>query len=138
MSSLVANVRAIRPMRILLVTDDARYADVVASAASRRGIDLALAAVGDDLDSATNTHAPNVVVLDAHNRLARSSRTATVLAALHPRIATVIVANRAPERSVGSVHVVDKWRSPERLLLELERAFLGLAAPVEPRRSTGE
>ena len=125
-------------MRILLVTDDARYADEVASAASQREVDLALAAVGDDLDFATNAHAPNVVVLDAHDRLARISRTATVFAALHPRIATVLVANRAPERSVGSVHVVDKWRSAERLLQELERAFLGLVAPVEPRRSTGD
>ena len=77
-------------------------------------------------------------MLDAQDRLARSSRTATVFATLHPRIATVLVANRAPERSVGSVHVVDKWRSAERLLQELERAFLGLVAPVEPRRSTGE
>ena len=138
MTPLVANVRAIRPMRILLVTEDTCYADEVASAASRRGVDLALAAVGDDLDSATNLHTPNVVVLDAQNRLARASRTATVFAALHPRIATVVVANRAPERSVGSVHVVDKWCSADRLLQELERAFLGVVAPVEPRRSTGE
>ena len=138
MTPRATNLRAIRPMRILLVTDDARYADEVACAASRRGVDVALAPVDDDLDSAVNLHAPNVVVVDAHNRLARASRTATVFAALHPRIATVIVANRAPERNVGGVHVVDKQRSAEGMLGELERAFLGLTAPVESRRHTGE
>jgi DNA-binding NtrC family response regulator len=133
-----SNVRAIRPMRILLVTDDARYADEVASVAARHGVDLELAALGDDLDDATTNNAPNVVVLDANNRLAPTSRTATVFAALHPRIATVVVANRAPERSVGDVQVIDKWRSAERLLGELEHAFLGLAPPLETRRSAGE
>jgi len=125
-----ANVRAIRPMRILLVTDDGRYADDVAAAASLRGVDFALAAVDDDLEATTTSHAPNVVVLDARNALARTSRAATVFAALHPRIATVILANRAPERSVGNVHVVDKSRSAERLFRELEHAFLGLGALV--------
>jgi len=134
----LANVRAIRPMRILLVTDDGHYAEALASAASLRGVDLALAAVGDDLDETTTLHAPNVVVLDAKNTLARTSRNATVFAELHPRSATMIVANRAPERSVGNVHVVHRRRSAERLLGELEHAFLGLAPPVEIRSSAGE
>jgi hypothetical protein len=136
-SRAINNVRAIRPMRILLVTDDDGYADEVSLAASLRGIDLELAAVGDDLDAATMLRMPNVVVLDAHDALARTSRTASVFAALYPRIALVIVANRAPERSVGGIHVVDKWRSAERLLRELEHAFLGLASPAERRRSAG-
>jgi DNA-binding NtrC family response regulator len=127
----LANVRAIRPMRILLVTDDGGYADGVATAASLRGVDLALAAVDDDLEATATSHAPNVVVLDADNQIARTSRTATVFAALHPRIATVIVAKQAPDRIVGNVQVVDKRRSAEHLLGDLEHALLGLVAPVE-------
>jgi hypothetical protein len=126
-----ANVRAIRPMRILLVTDDSPYADDVASAASLRGIDLRRAAADDDLEATTTLHTPNIVVLDADNKIARTSRAATVFAALHPRIATVIVARRAPERSVGNLQVVDKRRSAEHLLGDLEHALLGLAAPAE-------
>jgi hypothetical protein len=132
------NVRAIRPMRILLVTDDEGYADEVALAAALRGIDLELAATSDDLDDATTLHLPNVVVLDAHDTLARTSRTASVFAALYPRIGIVIVANRAAERGVGGIRVVDKWRSAERLLSELEHAFLGLDSPAARRRSAGE
>jgi ActR/RegA family two-component response regulator len=133
-----ANVRAIRPMRILLVTDDGPYADEVASAASLRGVDLALAGVDDDLEATATSHAPNVVVLDADDKIARTSRAATVFAALHPRIATVIVARRAPERIVGSVQVVDKRRSADNLLADLENALLGLAAPVEADRCAGD
>jgi len=129
------NVRAIRPMRILLVTDDDGYADEVAVAASLRGVDLELAAVGDDLDASTTLNMPNVVVLDAHDALARTSRTASVFAALNPRIAIVIVANRAPERSVGNIQVVDKAASTERLLRELEHAFLGHASPLAELRT---
>jgi len=125
-------------MRVLLVTDDTRYADELASAASFRGVDLAQAAVGDDLDARVALHVPNVVVLDAHDSLARTSRTATVFAALHPRIATVLIAKRAPERSVGSVLVFDKWFSAERLLRELERAYLRLGPRGEMRRLAGE
>jgi hypothetical protein len=127
----LTNVRAIRPMRVLLVTDDGRYADDVAAAASLRGVDFTLAAVDDDLEATANSHAPNVVVLDADNQIARTSRAATVFAALHPRIATVIVAKRAPERIIGNVQVVDKRRSAERLLGDLEHALLGLVASVE-------
>jgi DNA-binding response OmpR family regulator len=134
----VNNVRAIRPMRILLVTDDEGYADEVALAAALRGVDLVLVANGDDLDDATTLHLPNVVVLDAHDALARTSRTASVFAALHPRIAIVIVANRAAERGVGGIRVVDKWRSAERVLSELEHAYLGLASPAKRSRSAGE
>ena len=134
----INNVRAIRPMRILLVTDDDNYADEVALAASLRGAELELAAVGDDLDAATSRHLPNVIVLDAHDALARTSRTASIFAALYPRIAIVIVANRASESGSGGIRVVDKWRSAERLLHELELAFLGLGSPAARRRERAE
>jgi ActR/RegA family two-component response regulator len=138
MSPHATNVRAIRPMRILLVTDDVRYADELASAASQRGFDLAQAAVGGDLDLEATAQAPNVVVLDAHDALARTSRTATAFAALHPQIATVIVANRAAKRGVGSVLVFAKRRSTERLLGELERAYVGLSVSTESSHHSAE
>jgi hypothetical protein len=43
----------------------------------------------------------------------------------------VLVSDRAAERSVGNVHVVDRRRSAKRLLRELELAYLELAVPVE-------
>ena len=131
MSPHLANVRPIRPLRTLLVTDDDRYANKVVSAAALRGVQVELASGDDDLDTTTDRNVPNVVVLDARNTFARSSRAATVFAALHPRIAIVLVSDRASERSVGNLHVVDRRRSAQRLLRELELAYLALAAPPE-------
>lgn len=125
-------------MRILLVTDDRRYAQEAASAAERRGVDLTSAPAGVDLDALVTLHRPNVVALDADNTLARISRKATVFATLHPRIATIVLSNRAPAQPGGSVLVVQKRRSPERLLRALEEAYLGLETPVEARSFAGE
>jgi ActR/RegA family two-component response regulator len=131
MSPRLANVRPIRPLRTLLVTDDERYASKLVSAAAVRGFEIELASGDDDLDTTTNRHPPNVVVLDARNTFASTSRAATVFAALHPKIAIVLVSDRAAERSVGNVHVVDRRRSAKRLLRELELAYLELAVPAE-------
>lgn len=138
MNEYAVNVRAIRPMRILLVTDDVRYADEFSFAGSERGVEVEQVTVGDDLDALMTGHIPSIVVFDAHDSFARTSRTATVFAALHPQIATVVVANRAAKRSIGSVFIFDKWRSAERLLSELERVSLGLSVPGEIRSTAGE
>ena len=131
MSARLANVRPIRPLRTLLVTDDDLYANKVVSAAALRGVQVERASGDDDLDTTTDRHVPNVVVLDARNTFARSSRAATVFAALHPRIAIVLVSDRASERSVGNFHVVDRRRSVHCLLRELELAYLELAGPPQ-------
>ena len=124
-------------MRILLVTDDGRYADDGCDGrfATRRRLHTrgGRRRPRGDHDVAP----PNVVVLDADNKIARTSRTATVFAALHPRIATVIVAERAPERIVGNLQVVDKRRSAERLLGDLEHALLGLCVSRRGGRLAG-
>ncbi len=126
MSVSATNVHALRPMRILLVSDDGKFADRVVSAATRHGFHIARAASEDDLDVATIHNASNVIVLDARDALRRAVRSATVFAALHPSVAVVLVADGATTPDVSGVRLVDKWSSAERLLGEVERAFLGL------------
>jgi DNA-binding response OmpR family regulator len=113
-------------MRILLVSDDPKFADRVVSAGGRQGLDIARAASDDDLDVTTIRHASNVIVLDARDALRRTVRAATVFATVHPGIAVVLVADGATTPSVSGVRLVDKWSSAERLLDEIERAYLGL------------
>jgi DNA-binding response OmpR family regulator len=127
MSVSPTNVHALRPMRILLVSDDPTFADGVVSLATRRGLHVTSVSAEDDLDIATLRHAPNIVVLDAHDALRRTVRAATVFAAAHPGIAIVLVANGATTPSVSGLRLVDKWSSAERLLGEVERAYLGVA-----------
>ena len=126
MSVSPTNVRALRPMRILLVTDDATFADGVVSLATRRGLHVTLASTEDDLDIAALRHGPNIVVLDAHDALRRTVRAATIFAAVHVGIPVVIVANGAATPSISGLRLIDKWSSAERLLGEVERSYLGL------------
>jgi CheY-like chemotaxis protein len=130
--SPLRNVHPIRPLRTLLVTDDDRFARRVTAAATSKGVEVERASGADDLEAATSRHAPSVVVLDAQNTLAPASRAATLFAASHPQIAVVLMANRAPERSAGNFRVVDRRRSVQRLLRELELAYIELVAPREP------
>jgi DNA-binding NtrC family response regulator len=129
MSVSPTNVHALQPMRILLVSDDTKFADRVVSAAARQGLHIARAASEDDLDVATIRHASNVIVLDARDALRRTVRAATVFAALHPGLSVVLVAGGAAAPSVSGVRLVDTWSSAERLLGKVERAYLGLGTP---------
>lgn len=126
MSERLANVRAIRPLRVLLVTDDSRFADELVSAAAVMGVDLELASRHDDLETSAVRRRPNVLLLDGRGAPARTTRTASVFATLHPSVAVVLVADEMPQHRVGNLRIVNKWRSAERLLGDLELTFLGL------------
>jgi DNA-binding NtrC family response regulator len=113
-------------MRVLLVTDDDRFAARVSAAAAEQGLSLACASTADDLDSSANRHHPNVVALDARTKLGRTARSASAFANLHPGIAVVVVAAKAAPRTVAGLRLVSAWRPAERLLDELHRAHIGL------------
>lgn len=138
MTRALGNVRPLRPMRILLATDDTRYAGEMVSAATRIGVPVEVVAREDDVEVTAVRLASNVIVFDATNAVSRTTRRATAFAALHPRVAVGVVADRAPERSVGNLRVFDKWSSVDRILGELERAFLGVRLPAERHSWAGE
>jgi hypothetical protein len=120
------NVRPLRPMRIALVTDDARYGSELLAAAARLGTSATVLGTAEDLESRVEALAWNVVVFDADTSLARTTRKATAFAALHPRISVGLLVRDDVDRSAGSVRLFDKWRSADRLLGELERVHVGL------------
>jgi len=124
--TVAANVRSLRPMRVLLVTDDDRLAYRATTAAALQGLPLACASRVDDLEAASELHDANVVALDARTALGRAARSATTFATLHPRIAVVLVGRVPPARGLAGVRFVSSWSPAERLLDELERAYLGL------------
>jgi DNA-binding response OmpR family regulator len=121
-----SNVKALHPMRVLLVTDDDRFADRITSAAEQQGLPIARASTQDDLETTADETSSNVVALDARTRLGRTARTATTFATLHPSIAVVVVARRASPRTLAGLTLVEEWSPPERLLDELNAAHLGL------------
>jgi hypothetical protein len=136
MTQRPGKVRPLRPMRVVLVTDDSRYADEMVSSATHRGITATVVSTAADVDATAAEFAANVVVFDAEKSVAGMTRRATAFAALHPRIAVGLITVQGLERNVGNVRLFDKWRSVERLLGELERVYLGLRILVERDESS--
>jgi DNA-binding NarL/FixJ family response regulator len=125
-------------MRVLLVTDDVRYADRVAAAAALLGVPVIVSPTDENVDATAARAAPNVVVFDAEDAFSHMARVASAFAAIHPQMAVAIVASRATERRARSLLVFDRWRSAERLLGELERAYVGLRVAREDHLLGGE
>ena len=121
-----SRVRALKPMRVLLVTDDDGFGGDLEAAAADREVSLTRASTTDDLDTTAIRDEPNVVALDGRTSPARSARSAVAFATLHPRLAVVLVVDRPPRTRLGDVGLVESKRSPESLLDALERARLGL------------
>ena len=126
MSVAYGNVQALRPLRILLASDDPPFAERLAEAARERDIALTCVPVGTDVHVALAANGSNVYVLDTRDALPRGARSATAFAALHPDIPVVLVAESAVTRTVAGLLLLEKWRSTDRLLGEIELVFLGL------------
>ena len=125
MSAVPGNVRALRPISILLASDDSPFAERLADAAHERKVALTCVPADTNIDVALVRYGSNIFVLDADDALPRGARSATTFAALHPDIPVVLVVEGASVRSVSGLLLLDKWRSTERLLGEIELAFLG-------------
>jgi hypothetical protein len=74
---------------------------------------------------------PDVVVLDSEAGPEDAVQTAWVLLRVHPELSIVLVADEPPPgRSLDGFRVVDRWRAGERLVDELELAWIGIPASV--------
>jgi hypothetical protein len=134
-------VRRLRPMRILLATDEESYADDVYAAADELGVDVTAMSTESDIETTARRIGANVVVFDAGDDFAPTARAASAFAAVHPHIVVGVVATGVDDGlndgRAGPVLVVHRWRSPERLLGKLSRAYAGMRVPSEPRSSVG-
>ena len=124
------NVRSIRPLRVLLVSTDARFAEDLVAAAGDAGVGVSVVDPAGDLHAKLAEHEADVVVLDTVASVSRAARAGFVLAAEHPRVAIVLAGDGTLQGRVSGLSLVDKWSSPERVLAELERAYLRLAPAV--------
>lgn len=126
MSADPSKVRALRPIRILLASDDVKFVDRIANAARDRSVAITCVSGDADVHFELLRHSSNVLVLDAEDALPRGARSATAFAALHPGVPVVLLADRAETSTVAGLLLLEKWCSTERLLGEIELAYLGL------------
>jgi hypothetical protein len=131
----------VRPMRILLATDEESYADDVFAAADALGVDVTAAAPDSDIETTVRRVGANVVVFDAGDDFAPTVRAVSDFAGVHPHIVVCVVATGVDDHlndgRAGHVLVVHRWRSPERLLDRLSRAYVDMRVATEPRSSVG-
>jgi hypothetical protein len=70
---------------------------------------------------------PDVLVLDLADGPQENLAIANALQSSHPETAIVLVSDAQPRlRELGGYRVVDRWRSGDRLVGELELAFIGI------------
>jgi hypothetical protein len=128
---------AVRPMRILLATDEASYADDVYAVADELGVDVTAMSTENDIEAAARRIGANVVVFDAGDDFAPTARAAAAFAAVHPDIVVGVLATGVDDHlndgRAGPVLVVHRWRSPERLLDKLSGAYLGMRVATDLR-----
>jgi hypothetical protein len=128
-------------MRVLLVTDDADYGDEVAAAGDAVGMDVIVLAAESNAADAVPRVAANIVVFDGGDDFAPTVRAAADFAGVHPHVVVCVVATGVDDHlndgRAGDVLVVHQWRSPERLLDRLSRAYLAMRVAIEPRSSVG-
>jgi len=128
-------------IRILLATDEASFADAIYGVADELGLDVTAMSTESDIGASARRIGANVVVFDAGDDFAPTAREAAVFAEAHPGVLVCVTATGVDDHLsdgwAGPVLVVHRWRSPERLLDRLSRAYLAMPVASELRSSVG-
>jgi hypothetical protein len=121
-----------RLLHILTLTSDDRLSDGIAHVCTDRGNLASQLHTLGSLPKAiqSESSAAAVLLIDAGASLPDALRTAATVSRLYPGIAIVIVVDAPPARSRNGFRLVDRWRTAERIVDELELAHIGIPAYV--------
>ena len=122
------NVRVLHTPRVLLATQDSRFARVAGFLLARAGYDVEASRRPDEVVDEVGRLGPAVVVLEAGESLARSARMAAAVEALYPAVRVLLVTEDERAMEQSGLRVYGKWAGLERLTEEVGRAVLGLRA----------
>jgi hypothetical protein len=111
-------VRALRRVRVLVGARDRRFIAAATFVLTRRGFAVESAEPGDVLAHVERT-APNVVVLDGTEALARAGRTAAAIEGDYPGTCVLLVSEN--DHDVKSA--LPKWDAFAHLIGEIERVY---------------
>ena len=117
-------------LTILAATSDEALAREVEAACRARGYHLTRIEAAVGLSAAIASTRPDVVLLDLQDTLDAAVRLARKLASRRPDLPVVLV-GESPLRSVAGFRIVDRWRAGERVLDELELAYVGIPASID-------
>lgn len=114
--------RAERHGSVILASEDQRFAKLARFLLDSHGIGVARTVAPDRLVGALDER-PDVVVLDAGERLATSLRIANAARARRPGTAIVIVGEGAAERAPAGVRIYHKWDETDEAVTAVEEAL---------------
>jgi DNA-binding NtrC family response regulator len=127
MASLYArrdNVRALHRVRVVVATRDRRFLRASAFLLMRSGLEVHATHRLDDVPVLVERHEPHVVVFDASDSLAAGVRMLAAVEALYPDVSMLFVCDDPPAPTMSRLRVLPKWPSVERLVDEVERAYV--------------
>lgn len=118
------NVRALHRVRVVVATRDRRFLRASAFLLARSGLEVHATHRLDDLAVLIERHEPHVVVFDASDSVAAAVRMLAAVEALYPGVSVLLVCDDPPAPSTSSLRVLPKWPSVERLVDEVELAYV--------------
>ncbi len=124
----LANVRPLRPIRVLLAGREARYLRAVAFLFERRGYRTRLTFRSAALLGDVGSFRPDVVVLVQDGSFVDAVDQATALLARDDRLSVVLSTSRSDAPHSPRLRFVPKWGAFPELAEAVERAWVELPA----------
>ena len=119
--------RELRPLHVLTLSSDPRLVADIMDVCDERGMVASRLDALASLPKAMGAESsPAALMIDAGDSLRDALRTAATLTALHPRLAIVIATNAPRSRCEDGFRLIDRWRTAERIVDELELAHIGI------------
>ena len=116
---------------------DRRLALEVERVCSERNHRLTHVESPGELNAALADSTRAVVLFDVGDSFDHGLRVAATIRVAHPAVPLVLVTDAPSARSIDGFRLVDRWRAGERLVDELELAYIGIPATIaEPIRRT--
>jgi hypothetical protein len=122
----LANVRPLRPVRVLLSGRDTRYVRAIRFLLSRRGFETRQAASTAALLEETASFVPDVVLLVDAGTFGETARQAAALLCLYERVSIVVSTPREGSPDASRLRFVPNWSSFDDLVDAVERSWAEL------------
>jgi DNA-binding NtrC family response regulator len=105
----LGNVRALRPLRVLVVTADRRYLRAAGFLLTRAGFLVDGAKRASEALDLVERHQPDVVVVDAAGSVPAAARLAAAVEGLRPGARVFVVSENGERSTVVNLRVLPKW-----------------------------
>ena len=124
----LANVRPMRPVRVLVAGRDPRYVRAMAFLFGRRGYDARSGLTANGLFADVEEHEPQVVILVEADSFGDTVGLAVQILGLSDTVAVIVATTRHDAPPSNRLRFVDKWASFDVIAEAVERAWAELPA----------